>query len=118
MDLVRRGELRWADLGEPVGSAPGYRRPVIVMSTDRFNRSRIATVVVVAVTSNARLGQAPGNVTLTAGTAGVDRDCVVNVSQLLTLDRRILGLAVGQLSPLHLYAVDRGLRLVLELPRS
>ena len=70
----------WADLGEPCGSAPGYRRPVLVVSSDRFNRSRIATVIVGAVTTSERAAAAPGNVPLVAGTAGVDRDCTVNVS--------------------------------------
>lgn len=110
-----RGALCWADLGEPRGSAPGYRRPVLVVSSDRFNRSRIRTVIVAAVTTSERAAAAPGNVPLVAGTAGVDRDCTVNVSQLLTLDRADLGERVGVLDARTIRRVDDGLRLVLSL---
>lgn len=110
-----RGTLCWADLGAPRRSAPGYRRPVLVVSSDRFNRSRIRTVIVAAVTTSARAAAAPGNVPLTAGTAGLDRDCTVNVSQLLTLDRADLGESLGVLDARTSRRVDDGLRLVLSL---
>lgn len=110
-----RGSLWWADLGVPRGSAPGYRRPVLVVSSDRFNRSRIRTVIVAAVTTSSRAAAAPGNVPLTAGTAGLDRDCTVNVSQLLTLDREDLGEPLGVLDARTIRRVDDGLRLVLSL---
>lgn len=110
-----RAALCWADLGAPRGSAPGYRRPVLVVSSDRFNRSRIRTVIVAAVTTSARAAAAPGNVPLVAGTAGLDRDCTVNVSQLLTLDRADLGEPVGVLDARTIRRVDDGLRLVLSL---
>jgi mRNA interferase MazF len=113
--MVSRGELWWVDFGEPDGSAPGYRRPAVVVSSDRFNLSRLATVVVAAVTSNLRLAQAPGNVALTAAGSGLPKDSVVNVSQLLTIDRRLLGEQAGTLTPAHMRAVDDGLRLVLSL---
>jgi len=103
----------WADLGEPRGSGPGYRRPVVVVSSDRFNRSRIRTVVVAAVTSSATAAAAPGNVALSAGSAGLDRDCAVNVSALLTLDKGLLDAPVGALDGLSMRRVDQGLRLVL-----
>ena len=85
--VIRRGEIRWAELREPVGSEPGHRRPMLVVSSDRFNRSRIVTVVAVSITSNLRLGEAPGNVYLEARASGLGRDSVVNVSQVVTLDR-------------------------------
>lgn len=110
-----RGAVCWADLGEPRGGAPGYRRPVLVVSSDRFNRSRIRTVIVAAVTTSARAAAAPGNVPLGAGTAGLDRACTVNVSQLLTLDRADLEEPVGVVDARTIKRVDDGLRLVLSL---
>lgn len=110
-----RGAVCWADLVEPRGSAPGYRRPVVVVSSDRFNRSRIRTVIVAAVTTSARAAAAPGNVALAAGTAGLDRDCTVNVSQLLTVDRTDLEEPQGMLDARTIRRVDDGLRLVLSL---
>lgn len=114
---ARRGEVRWADLATPRGSEPGYRRPVVVVSSDRFNASRLRTVVVAAVTTSPRAAQAPGNVALLAGSVGLDRDCAVNVSQLLTLDTSSLEPAVGGLGLAELRKVDDGLRLVLGLER-
>lgn len=113
--MVRRGELWWVDFAEPVGSAPGYRRPAAVVSSDRFNRSRIATVIVAAVTSNTRLADAPGNVALPAGSSGLPKDSVVNVSQLLAVDRGLLDRRIGMLPSAQLAVLDRGLRLVLGL---
>lgn len=113
--MTRRGEIRWAELGEPRGSGPGYRRPVLVVQADPFNRSRIATVAVAAITSNLDLAAAPGNVLLSAGASGLPRDSVVDVSQLLTLDRRFLGEAVGTLPADLTGRVEEGLRLVLAL---
>ncbi|MBA3574143.1 MAG: type II toxin-antitoxin system PemK/MazF family toxin [Pseudonocardiales bacterium] len=112
---MRRGELWWVDFAEPVGSAPGYRRPAAVVSADRFNRSRIATVIVAAVTSNTRLADAPGNVALPAGSSGLPKDSVVNVSQLLAVDRGLLDRRIGMLPSAQLAVLDRGLRLVLGL---
>jgi len=85
------------------------------VSSDRFNRSRLATVVVAAVTSNLRLGDAPGNVTLPTVGTGLDKESVVDVSQLLTIDRELLGERIGALPPDRLRAVDKGLRLALGL---
>lgn len=113
--MVGRGELWWVDLGEPAGSAPGYRRPVVVVSSDRFNRSRIATVIVAAVTSNLRLAQAPGNVALSTRDTGLPRASVVNVSQLLTVDRQVLDTRIGRLPAVSARALETGLRLVLGL---
>ena len=111
--MVKRGEIRWVDLADPIGSAPGYRRPAVVVSSDRFNRSRIATVVVAAITSNTRLAEAPGNVSLPDDL--LPRPSVVNVSQLLTVDRRQLAEVIAVTPPSALTRLDEGLRLVLAL---
>ena len=109
------GEVWWADLPEPTGSGPGYRRPVVVVQSDEFNRSRIQTVVVAAITSNTRLSAAPGNVTIGKRGTGLSRESVVNVSQLLTLDKRILTDRAGRLSAAKVREIQDGLRLVLAL---
>lgn len=110
---LRRGDICWASLPRPAGSAPGHRRPVLVIQSDAFNRSRIGTVVVAAITSNLDLARAPGNVRLDAAHSGLPRDCVVNVSQLATVDRRILIEHVASLPASLMARVDAGLRLVL-----
>lgn len=99
MAEIQRGEVWWADFPEPRRSEPGYRRPVLVIQADSFNRSRIQTAIVVAITSNIELAEAPGNVLLPARSAGLPRDSVVNVSQLLTLDRSFVTEHAGTLSP-------------------
>jgi mRNA interferase MazF len=113
--VIRRGSLWWADLGEPRGSAPGLVRPVVVISADTFNASKIATVVIAVVTSNMRLGDAPGNVTLRKGTGGIPKASVVNVSQLATIDKQSLMEELGQLDGATMDHVERGLRRVLTL---
>lgn len=115
MDEVHRGEIWWADLPEPRRSEPGFRRPVLVVQADPFNRSRIQTVIVAVITSNLALAGAPGNVLLTAQSSGLARDSVLNVSQLLTLDKRFLTELVTTLPERLQRSVDAGLRLVLEL---
>jgi mRNA interferase MazF len=113
--VIERGEVWWADLAPPAGAGPGYRRPVVVVSADSFNQSRIATVTVALISSNTALAAAPGNVALAAGPGGLSRDCVVNVSQLATLDRRHLTERVGRLDLTMQGRVDDGLRLALDL---
>jgi mRNA interferase MazF len=113
--VIHRGDLWWADLEAPRGSAPALRRPVLVVSSDAYNRSRIATVICVTVTSNLRLGAAPGNVTITAGTGGLTKDSVVNVSQVVTLDKSDLDEHLGALDRRTMRSVETGLRLVLGL---
>jgi mRNA interferase MazF len=113
--VVTRGEVWWVDLGEPVGSAPGYRRPAVIISSDRFNRSRLRTVIVASVTSNLRLADAPGNVLVDAADTGLDRASVINVTQLACVDRSILDTWMGALSAERAQALDAGLRLVLRL---
>ena len=113
--MIQRGEIWWADLAEPGGSEPGFRRPVVVIQSDAFNRSRIGTVVVAAITSNLELAGAPGNVRLSRRESKLPRESVVNVSQLLTLDRRFLTERVGRLPASALAQVEAGLRVVLSL---
>ena len=114
-DPIRRGEIWWADLPEPRRSEPGYRRPVLIIQADLFNLSRIQTVVVAVITSNMDLAAAPGNTALPARSSGLSRDSVVNVSQILTLDRSFLSEQAGALPPRLQGVVDQGLRLVLQL---
>ena len=116
MDEIRRGEIWWADLPKPRRSEPGYRRPVLVIQGDSFNNSRIQTVIVAVITGNLELADAPGNVLLRAGQTGLLRDSVVNVSQLMTLDRGFLTEHIGTLVRRLQNSVDEGLRTVLELP--
>ena len=111
--VISQGDVWWADLGEPVGSEPGFRRPVIVVQGDNFNRSALRTAVAVPLTSNLRWTAAPGNVRLTARATGLPRDSVANVSQLVALDRSILIERVGRLSSSKLELVLAGIDTVL-----
>jgi mRNA interferase MazF len=113
--VILRGELWWADLGLPRGSAPALRRPVLVVQADSFNQSRIDTVVVVSLTSNLGLANAPGNVFCRRGRTGLRTASVVNVSQLATLDRRFLLERIGRVPADVLGAVEAGVALVLGL---
>jgi len=115
MDEIQRGEIWWALLPEPRRSEPGFRRPVLVVQADSFNRSRIQAAIVAVITSNVDLADAPGNVLLPARSVGLPRDSVVNVSQLLTLDRSFLTERAGTLPPRLQRLVEEGLRTVLEL---
>jgi mRNA interferase MazF len=112
---VRRGELWWASLGEPVGSGPGFRRPVLIVQSNEFNDSAIRTTICAAVTSNLRLAEAPGNVRLTKKASGLSQESVVNVSQLITLDKRLLTTLVRRVSAETLRDVEAGIRLVLAI---
>jgi mRNA interferase MazF len=107
--------LWWVDFGNPIGSAAAFRRPAAVVSSDRFNRSRLATVIVAAVTSNLKVAEAPGNVVLRPEDTGLPKPSVVDVTQLLSIDRQLLDLRIRALGPVQLRAVDAGLRLVLDL---
>lgn len=112
---MHRGELWWASLPKPTGSGPGYRRPVLVIQANPFNSSRIQTVIVAALTSNLHLAAAPGNVLCRDEDTGLARDSVINVSQILTLDKNLLTERIGALSQSLLAQVEDGLRLVLSL---
>ncbi len=113
--VIQRGEIWWADLPEPTGSEPGYRRPVLVVQSDDFNRSRIATAIVVAISSNLNLVQAPGNVLLPQKVTGLSKDSVANISQVLTVDKSFLTEKIGNLPNYLLEQVENGLRLVMNL---
>ena len=111
--MIAQGEVWWADLAQPSGSEPGFRRPVVVVHGDAFNRSRIATVVCVALTSNLRWAEAPGNVRLGARLSGLPKDSVANVSQLVSLDREALTERVGALPAKKLELVLFGIDVAL-----
>ncbi len=111
--VIERGDIWWASLPDPAGSAPGGRRPVIVLQADRFTASRINTVVVVIITSNLNLAKAPGNVLLPHKTSGLTRDSVANVSQIVTVDKSSLTEQVGALPQKLLSRVEAGVKLVL-----
>lgn len=115
LGALQRGDVWWADLPEPRRSEPDYRRPVLVVQANSFNRSRIQTVLVAVITGNVELALAPGNVLLPAESTGLPRDSVVNVSQILTLDRSFLAEHAGTLPSRLQRAVDAGLRSILHL---
>ena len=110
---MNRGEIWWADLPVPGRSEPGYRRPVLIVQSDRFNRSRIRTVVALAITSNLKLAEAPGNVPLTRRGTGLRRTSVINVSQIITLDRAYFIERAGRASEAIMAQVEESLRLLL-----
>ncbi len=112
---MRRGEVWWASLPTPVGSGPGFRRPVLVLQSNPFNESRISTVIIAVVTSNLALAEAPGNVRLAKSDSGLTKPSVVNVSQLITLDRTLLTEKIRALPAGALDRVNDGVRLVLGL---
>ena len=111
--VVSQGDVCWASLPDPTGSGPGFRRPVVVVQGDAFNASRLATVVVVPLTSNLRWASAPGNVLLAAKRTGLPRDSVANVSQIVAVDRVLLGERVGLLRAEEVELVLNGIDLVL-----
>lgn len=112
---VAKGDLFWVDLGPRISSAPAKRRPVVVVQSDDFNRSRLATVVVASVSSNTALADHPGNVFLSIGASGLPKDSVVNISALVTLDKSDLAEGAGTLPGYLVDDIDSGLRLLLDL---
>lgn len=115
--MIRQGDVYWVDLGEPIGSGPGYRRPLVVIQNNVFNRSRIGTVVVCALTTNLKRAAVPGNVLLRKGEADLPQQSVVNVSQVFTVDKGRLAEKAGSLSAGRVREVLDGIRLVVE-PRD
>ncbi|MFQ5474015.1 MAG: type II toxin-antitoxin system PemK/MazF family toxin [Dehalococcoidia bacterium] len=113
--VVQRREVWWADLEEPRGSEPGFRRPILIVQADSFNRSRLRTVLGVVLTSNLKLLDAPGNVLLSAKSTGLPKDSVANVTQVVTLDENYLTERTGRVAPKVMAHVDAGLKLVLDL---
>ncbi|MBI4477867.1 MAG: type II toxin-antitoxin system PemK/MazF family toxin [Acidobacteria bacterium] len=113
--VVERGQIWTADLGEPDGSEPGYTRPILIVQTDAFNRSRLRTVLGVVLSTNLRLVAAPGNVLIPARASGLKKDSVANVSQIITVDRDFLMERAGRVRGQLLQDVENGLRLILGL---
>ena len=113
--MIERGEIWWATLAVPRRSEPGFRRPVLVIQSDYFNRSRIATVIAIILSSNTRLADAPGNVLLKRRDTGLPKDSVANVSQFVTIDKSFLSDRVRAVSKRKLQEVEDGIRLTLAL---
>ncbi|HUG99604.1 MAG TPA: type II toxin-antitoxin system PemK/MazF family toxin [Gammaproteobacteria bacterium] len=112
---MKRGEVWWASLPSPAGSGPGFRRPVLIVQSDPFNASSVATAIVAVITSNLALDGAPGNIRAGKAETGLSKPSVVNVSQVLTIDKSLLTERVRPLPPATMTRVDDGLRLVLGL---
>lgn len=115
--VISQGDIFWIDLGPPLGSAPGYRHPHVVVQNNVFNMSRINTVVVCPLTSNLGRAQAPGNVLLESGEGNLPRQSVINISQIVTVDKAQLSQKIGTLSPRRVREILDGIRLVIE-PRE
>lgn len=111
--VISQGEIWWADLGIPTGSSPGFRRPVVVIQGDALNRSRIATVICIPLTTNLVWADAPGNVLLPAHSTGLPKDSVANLSQIVTLDKSALSDRVAKLSRSKVELLCAGLDIVL-----
>ena len=113
--VIKRGEIWWAELPEPVGSGPGYKRPILIIQSNEFNKSNINTVIAAVITSNLRLAAAPGNLLLTPGKSKLPKESVINVSQVITVDKSFLSEKVHTLSSKIMTQVDESLKLVLKL---
>jgi mRNA interferase MazF len=111
--VIARGDVYWVDLGAARGSRPAKRRPVVVLQSAPYNRSRLATVIVAVVTSNTALARMPGNVFLPAAACGLQRDSVVNVTALATVDKADLDGPAGRIPAFLMHQVDSGLRHVV-----
>ena len=112
---MRRGEIWWAELPEPTGSGPGYRRPLLIVQSNDFNKSNINTIIAAVITTNIRLAAAPGNIRLSTRSSKLPKDSVINVSQVITIDKSFLTEKVYSVSSKIMSQVDEGLRLVLGL---
>ena len=112
---MKKGEVWWASLGDPRGSEPGFKRPVIIVSANEFNKSTIKTVIVAVITSNLRLAEAPGNFSVSKKDSGLSKESVVNISQLLTLDKSFLVEKSKKIPELKLIRLNEGLKLVLSI---
>lgn len=113
--VISRGEIWWATLSDPAGSEPGFRRPILIVQDDAFNRSKIQTTICLVLSSNMRLALAPGNVAVSKKESRLSKDSVINVSQVVTVDRRFLSEKASRISAKTMKAVDSGLRLALGL---
>lgn len=112
--VINQGDVYWVELGEPIGSEPGYRHPHIVIQNNLFNRSRINTVVVCALTSNLKRAEAPGNVILEKGEANLPEQSVANVTQIFTVDKMQLEEYIGSISRARIHQILEGIRLLTE----
>jgi mRNA interferase MazF len=112
--VITQGDLFWVELGEPRGSEPGYRHPFVVVQNDAFNKSKINTVVVCALSSNLKLAQAPGNVLLKKSEANLPKASVVNISQVMTINKDELGTKIGQLSKKRMEEIIDGFQFLLK----
>ncbi len=113
--VVQRGEIWWASLPTPTGSGPGFRRPLVIVQSNDFNRSRINTIIAITVTSNLKLAGAPGNILLPAKSTGLPKNSVANISQIITVDKSFFTEKVGKLKAKQMQQLEEGLRLVLSL---
>ncbi len=113
--VIKRGDVWWAELPDPVGSGPGYKRPLLIIQSNEFNKSKINTVIAVVITSNLRLATAPGNILLPVKKAKLPKESVINVSQVITIDKALLTEKVHHLPIDIMDQVDEGLKLVLKL---
>ena len=115
--VINQGDIYWIDLGTPSGSGPGYKHPHVVVQNNVFNESRIRTVVVCAITSNLERAKAPGNLLLKKGEGNLKKDCVINISQILTVDKTDLSEKIGSLSVSRIRQCVEGIQLLIE-PRE
>ena len=113
--VIKRGQIWWAELPEPVGSEPGYKRPLLIIQSDDFNKSKIHTIIAAVITSNIRLSAAPGNILLSTKKSKLPKKSVINVSQLITIDKLFLTEKINTLPRSIMTKVDEGIRLVLQL---
>ena len=113
--VIERGEIWWSELPEPVGSGPGFDRAVLIIQSEFFNESSMNTVIVATITTNLELAEMPGNIRLTQRISGLPKESVVNITQLFTIDRRLLKEHVGTLASRKMDQVDSGLKFVLSL---
>jgi mRNA interferase MazF len=113
--VIERGDIWWAELTEPAGSGPGYKRPLVIIQSDDFNKSRINTIIAVVLSTNLKLADSPGNVLLPKKMTKLSKDSVANVSQVITIDRCFLSERVKSLPAGTMKRIDDGLRLVLSL---
>lgn len=113
--VIKRGEIWWAELPESIGLGPGYKRPLVIIQSNEFNKSKINTIIGAVITTNIRLSAAPGNVLLPAKKSKLPKESVINISQIITIDKSFLTEKVHSLSNKIMAQVDEGVRLVLKL---
>jgi mRNA interferase MazF len=113
--VIKRGQIWWAELPEPAGSGPGYKRPLLIIQSNDFNKSRINTIIAAVITSNIRLSAAPGNILLSTKKSKLPKESVINISQLITIDKSFLTEKINTLPRSIMEKVDEGVRLVLQL---